>query len=71
MEAADGKLRAANSVAAEHAALREAHATAMEQLRERDEALAEQRADVEDMKAAYRGQIDALATQLAAAVGSG
>ena len=48
------------------ATLQARHAAAVELLGEREEALAELRADVEDMRSVYRQQIDALATQLAA-----
>jgi TATA element modulatory factor len=54
---------------AELAALQQRHSAAVELLGEREEALAELRADVEDMKALYRDQVDALATQLATALG--
>lgn len=48
-------------------ALQARHAAAVELLGEREEALAELRADVADMKAVYCEQVDLLTKQLASA----
>ena len=64
LEGAKAASEGAAVLAEQLSALEARHAAAVELLGEREEALAELQADVADMKALYREQVDMLTTQL-------